>query len=148
MALLLATKLDLLPRAIINKKGFLLSHSDSSLFVKTTSTSITIILVYVDDILLTGNDSILINALLIQMHKVFSIKELGLISHFLGISVQSHSHGFFLSHQKYAGELLLKASIVDYQPSSTPMALKPPSGTADDLPFSQLSFYRSVVGGL
>ncbi|XP_028084752.1 uncharacterized protein LOC114285870 [Camellia sinensis] len=85
--------------------GFLLSHSDSSLFVKTTSTSITIILVYVDDIWLTRSDSTLINAFLVHMHEVFSMKELGVVSYFLCISVQSHSHGFFLSQQKLVGGL-------------------------------------------
>ncbi|XP_028120252.1 uncharacterized protein LOC114317690 [Camellia sinensis] len=99
--------------------GFTNSLSDTSLFIRKTSTSLIILLVDVNDILLTSNDSTLIAQLLQQMHKVFSKKELGSLSYFLGISVHSHKHGYFLSQAKYAAALLHK----------------PP-------------LYRSLVGGL
>ncbi|XP_028124565.1 uncharacterized protein LOC114321596 [Camellia sinensis] len=57
-------------------------------------------------------------------------------------------HGFFLSQQKYAGELLLKASMVDCKPSSTPMALKSSFDPASEFPFSDASLCHSLVGGL
>ncbi|XP_028114701.1 uncharacterized protein LOC114312638 [Camellia sinensis] len=84
------------------------------------------------------------------MHTVFSMKELGTVSYFLGISVQALSRGYFLSQAKYATELLHKAGLIDCKPCSTPLAVKassPPS-SSDDLPFSNPSLYRSIVGGL
>ena len=87
---------------------FLLSQNcvptqcDSSLFVQKTSNSITILLIYVDDILLIGSDPLYIASLIQQMHATFSMKELGFINYFLGISVTKTSAGFVLSQQKYA----------------------------------------------
>ncbi|XP_028066484.1 uncharacterized protein LOC114269381 [Camellia sinensis] len=82
------------------------------------------------------------------MHLAFSTKELGFLSYFLGIFVQTHSHGLSLSQQKYAGKLLLKAGLVDCKPCFTPLAAHPSITPTDTLPFSQPSFYRSLVGGL
>ena len=58
-----------------------------SLFVKKTSHSIIITYVYVDDIILTGDDPSLIQQLKKNLHQVFSIKDLGTLSYFLGIKV-------------------------------------------------------------
>lgn len=102
-------------------QGFYHSYSDPSLFVKKTSTSITILLIYVDDILLTGSDPSLIQALLSQMRVAFSMKELGDVSYFLDISVQALSTSYFLSQHKYAQELLHKAGMVHCKPCSTPI---------------------------
>lgn len=113
------------------------SHS-TSCNTHPMTTSITILLIYVDDILLTGSDPSLIQALLAQMHAAFSMKELGDVSYFLGISVQALSTGYFLSQHKYAQELLHKAGMVHCKPCSTPIAQESsdvPSST-DVLPYA------------
>ncbi|XP_028093545.1 uncharacterized protein LOC114293626 [Camellia sinensis] len=84
------------------------------------------------------------------MHVAFSTKELEDVSYFLGISVQAHSTGCFLSQHKYAQELLHKAGMVHCKPCSILIAQKSsdvPSST-DVLPYAQPSFYRSIVGAL
>lgn len=73
--------------AFLLHHGFVNSHCDSSLFIHKTSSVITILLVYVDDIILTGNSSAHIQQLISHMHSTFSMKELGSLSYFLGISV-------------------------------------------------------------
>ncbi|XP_028119840.1 uncharacterized protein LOC114317335 [Camellia sinensis] len=128
---------------------FIPSQCDSSLFVKKTSTSITILLIYVDDILLTGSDAMYIQTLVQAMHSAFSMKELGCINYFLGISVVSTSTGYVLSQHKYASDILVKAGMSSCKPYSSPMATKHSSSSStDDLPFSQPSLYRSLVGAL
>ena len=87
-------------------QGFYNSHCDSSLFIHKTPSFITILVVYVDDILLTGSDPSHIHFLVTQMHIAFSIKELGNMSYFLGISVQASATHYFLSQQKYAQEII------------------------------------------
>lgn len=52
------------------------------------------LLIYVDDILLTGNNDAHITSLIAHMHEVFSMKELGPVSYFLGISVQAIATGY------------------------------------------------------
>ncbi|XP_028083037.1 uncharacterized protein LOC114284336 [Camellia sinensis] len=96
----------------------------------------------------TGNDSAIIAYLLQQMHKAFSMKELGSLSYFLGISVHSDEHGYFLSRAKYAAALLHKAGLQDCKPCSFPMVVKTVCSAADSLPFAQPFLYRSLVGGL
>ncbi|GKB54695.1 cysteine-rich receptor-like protein kinase 8, partial [Tanacetum coccineum] len=64
------------------------------------------LLVYVDDILLTGNHQYTINLIKKQLHKKFSIKDLGPIHYYLGIEILRNSHGLVMSQRKYALELL------------------------------------------
>lgn len=131
---------------------FVQSHWDSSLFIKKTSTTITILLIYVDDILLTGSDPLYITSLITHMHTTFSMKELGFVNYFLGISVIKSASGYVLSQQKYASDLLAKAGMSDCKPYSSPMATKSSSrdltAAASDSLFSQPALYRSLVGAL
>ncbi|GMP93788.1 hypothetical protein CsSME_00043489 [Camellia sinensis var. sinensis] len=82
------------------------------------------------------------------MHLAFSMKKLGNISYFLGISVQPTSHGFFLSQYTYATALLVKAGMVDCKPCATPISVKLPNEAADSLPCAQPFLYRSIDGTL
>ena len=68
-------------------QGFINSHCDNSLFIQRTASTITILLVYVDDILVTGNKSSHNASLIAHMHTAFAMKELGIISYFLGVSI-------------------------------------------------------------
>lgn len=77
--------------------GFVNSHCDHSLFIQASASSLTYLLVCVDDILVTGNSPSYIQSLISQLHSAFSLKELGSLSYFLGILVSSHSPGTFLS---------------------------------------------------
>lgn len=128
--------------------GFVNNHSDSSLFVYKTATVLTILLVYVDDIILTGNYTSHIDHLIAQMHSAFSMKELGSLSYFLGVSVQPCAQGLFLSQSKYAMEILHKTGLADCKPCISPSVIKPTSITASSLPFSSHALFRSIVGAL
>ncbi|XP_028053049.1 uncharacterized protein LOC114257489 [Camellia sinensis] len=128
-------------------QNFVPSQCDSSLFVLKTPTSITILLIY--DILLTGSDPLYIAYLIQQIHATFSMKELGFVNYFLGISVTKTFVGYVLSQQKYASKILAKAGMNDCKSYSSPMAIKVSTLSFDaDLPLSQPSIYRSLVGAL
>ncbi|XP_028105833.1 uncharacterized protein LOC114304884 [Camellia sinensis] len=129
-------------------QGFLQNKCDSSLFVHKTSSSITYILIYVNDILLIGIDEGYIQSLLSHMHHAFSMKELGDISYFLGTFVQPISQGFFLSQHKYASELLVKAGMVDCKLCATLVSLKMNTTAADSFPCSHPFLCCSIVGAL
>jgi len=77
---------------------FVQSKYDSSLFLCTTSTGFVLLLVYVDDIIITGTDSLLISNL--QHH--FHMKDLGFFTYFLGLEVHFSSSGVFVHRHKYA----------------------------------------------
>lgn len=82
-------------------QGFTQSKCDYSLFIRQSSDQITIASIYVDDIILTGNDLSLINSLKAHLHKVFSIKDLGKLYLFLGIEVGYMTDGITLSQGKF-----------------------------------------------
>ena len=76
---------------------------------------------YVDDILITGNNSNLIHQLISQLHSTFALKALGSVDYFLGFEVFRNSSGLYLTQSKYIGDLLRKNSMADCKPCDTPI---------------------------
>nr|GEU75894.1 hypothetical protein [Tanacetum cinerariifolium] len=67
--------------------GYVQYKHDYSLFVKTKREEFMDALVYVDDMLITGNSEVEINALKHSLDQKFTIKDLGLAKYFLGIEL-------------------------------------------------------------
>ncbi|GJS32458.1 putative RNA-directed DNA polymerase, partial [Tanacetum coccineum] len=86
--------------------GFQQSKNDYSLYTKSKGNSFVILLVYVDDILITGNDITKINLCKDLLSSRFMIKDLGDLKYFLGIEVIKNDKGICLSQRKYSLELL------------------------------------------
>ena len=82
--------------------GFMCSFSDPSLFVCVKKSDVIMLLLYVDDMVITRNNSKLLSNLLNELNKQFKMKDLGKLNYFLGIQAQFHQKGLFLSQQKYA----------------------------------------------
>ena len=82
-----------------------------------------LVLVYVDDILITGNNSTLIHFVIQALTSRFALKTLGSISYFLGFEAFRDNFGLYLNQDKYIYDLLVKTHMVHAKPSSTPMAL-------------------------
>ena len=70
--------------------GFNRTYTDSSLFIRRYRGSITIVLLYVDDLIITGNNKLYIEFIISQLSLVFEMKNLGKLHHFLGIEVKQH----------------------------------------------------------
>lgn len=91
------------PRAWFNQlrqyllaQGFRNYKSDTSLFIHQIGTSTTLLLVYVDDIIITGNSESSISKFIYQLHKRFALKDLGELSFFLGIEVKRTTTALYL----------------------------------------------------
>jgi len=132
----------------LEEEEFKMCITDNSLFVKHASNSITILLVYVNDILLTGNDVKVIDELLSTLNKHFDMRNLGLLQDFLSIEFHHHSNGMFLSQQAYAKSILQRAGMTDCKSYSTPSTIKKLSLTDKDPPIGDKALYQSIVGGL
>uniref|UniRef100_A0A2N9GEW1 Uncharacterized protein n=1 Tax=Fagus sylvatica TaxID=28930 RepID=A0A2N9GEW1_FAGSY len=78
-------------------QGFTPSPYDSALFIRHTSTGITLILLYVDDMIITGDDTAGICDLQKFLSQHFEMKDLGTLNYFLGLKVTSSSDGYYLS---------------------------------------------------
>lgn len=71
----------------IKRAGFQQSKVDYSLFTKVRGASFTILLLYIDDMIITGNDNAIVEELKRFLHNNFRIKDLGHLKYFLGIEV-------------------------------------------------------------
>ena len=67
--------------------GYHQSNSDHTLFLKKQQGKITTLIIYVDDIVVTGNDSEEKKALQKYLSKEFETNDLGTLKYFLGIEV-------------------------------------------------------------
>ncbi|KAL3652410.1 hypothetical protein CASFOL_002091 [Castilleja foliolosa] len=81
--------------------GFTSSKTDTSLFIKHNEGQTLVVIVYVDDIIITGDDSGLIQDTIAAIGKVFPLKDLGALNYFLGIEILPVEDGLLLSQQKY-----------------------------------------------
>ena len=80
-----------------------------------------ILIVYVDDIIITGDDAEVINKLGQNLSKLFDVKDLGKLRYFLGIEVAYSQQGIALSQHKYILDLLKETGKVLSKPVATPV---------------------------
>ena len=99
--------------------GYRQSNSDHTLFLKKQHGKITALIVYVDDMVVTGNDPEERKALQNYLSREFEMKDLGPLKYFLGIEVSRSSEGIFLSQRKYALDLLQETGMSGCQPVNT-----------------------------
>ncbi|CAL8138959.1 unnamed protein product [Prunus armeniaca] len=129
--------------------GFKMSHSDPSLFVKISDSAIIVLLLYVDDIILTGSNSHVIQEVITYLGSVFDLKDLGPLTFFLGLQISFKSNGdLFISQQKYAKNLLVKAGMESCRSCPTPSKPHTQVLPTDGEHLKEPSVYRSIVGAL
>ncbi|PHT38386.1 hypothetical protein CQW23_21959 [Capsicum baccatum] len=88
-------------------RGYSSSKNDYSLLTKRVGHSLTVLTVYVDDILLARDDVFELDSLKLFLDTQFKIKDLGLVHYFLGLEISSTPQGYLMSQQKFAFDLLL-----------------------------------------
>ncbi|XP_010493723.1 PREDICTED: uncharacterized protein LOC104774223 [Camelina sativa] len=128
--------------------GFICSYPDPSLFVYLRGNDTMLLLLYVDDMLLTGNNSKLMDQLLVSLSSIFRMKDLGPLHYFLGIQALFHDGGLFLNQEKYATDLLVTAGMADCAPMPTPLPLQPGKIAGQSKLFSNPTYFRSLAGKL
>ncbi|XP_022003783.1 uncharacterized mitochondrial protein AtMg00810-like [Helianthus annuus] len=106
------------------------------------------VLVYVDDIIITGNRQTAIDNIVNQLSSTFAIKDLGRLHYFLRIEAVHHSKDLILSQQKYLLNILQRSGLSDCKPMSSPMCSSQVLTIDDSLPLSDPVRYCQVVGAL
>jgi Reverse transcriptase (RNA-dependent DNA polymerase)/Integrase core domain len=128
--------------------GFKQSASDHSLFTLRSGTKITLLLIYVDDMIITGNDEASIVAVKNFIRSQFRIKDLGKLKYFLGIEVARSRKGIFLSQRKYALEILNETGLLGAKPTDFPMEQNLKLNSEDGRVLADPSVYRRLIGRL
>lgn len=107
-----------------------------------------ILLLYVDDIVVTGDNPNLLNSLVSQLSNHFALKDMGALHFFLGIEVIPYTGGLYLTQTKYAKEVIQKTMMVCARSLHTPLSQKndfhSAAGSSPVDPYD----YRSTVGAL
>ncbi|RVX20566.1 Retrovirus-related Pol polyprotein from transposon RE1 [Vitis vinifera] len=131
----------------IQAAGFVQSKADYLLFTCRKGKSFTALLIYVDDILITGNDVNAIVALKQFLHSHFRIKDLGDLKYFLGIEVSRSKKGISISQRKYTLEILKDGGFLGAKPVNFPMEQNTKLSDSSEL-LKDPSQYRRLVGRL
>ena len=132
----------------IQKYSFKKSLLDHSLFIFKNQDTITLLLIYVDDIIITGSSNEHIEEVKHLLNQRFKMKDLGKLRYFLGIEVDSSSEKMTLTQHKYTIDVLNKSGMKDCKPLSTPSVLHQRLSSQDGDPFDNPTQYRSIVGML
>ncbi|KAH9726925.1 hypothetical protein KPL70_008466 [Citrus sinensis] len=132
----------------LTQSGYSVTSADSSLFAKANGERIAIVLVYVDDLIISGDDVEEIFRTKENLSVRFQMKELGQLKHFLGLEVDQTKEGIFLCQQKYAKDLLKKFGMLECKPISTPMEPNAKMCAHEGKDLEDASMYRQLVGSL
>ncbi|RVX01052.1 Retrovirus-related Pol polyprotein from transposon TNT 1-94 [Vitis vinifera] len=107
---------------VVKGYGFVQCQSDHTLFVKHfPEGKLAIIIVYVDDIILTGDHEEKIDLLKKLLTKEFEIKDLGNLKYFLGMEIARSKKGIAVSQRRYILDLLNETGMLGCKPAETPM---------------------------
>lgn len=132
----------------MNQLNFSYSPHDSALFVRSTACGIVLLLLYVDDMIITNSDDIGVQELKTYLSQQFEMKDLSKLNYFLGIKVHYRSDGISLSQVKYATELISRAHLSDEEVETTPTEPNVHYISTDGTLLDNLTRYYQLVGGL
>ncbi|KAL0546854.1 hypothetical protein IC582_016772 [Cucumis melo] len=132
----------------ITQVGFTSSHHDTTLFTRHTPQGIVLLLLYVDDMIITGNDAQVISDLQHYLSQHFEIKDFGFLNYFIGIEVSRCSNGYLLSKAKYVSDFLVRSELTDFNTTSTPLDPNVHLNPYGGVPLEDVSLYQQLVGGL
>uniref|UniRef100_A0A2N9FBJ6 Reverse transcriptase Ty1/copia-type domain-containing protein n=1 Tax=Fagus sylvatica TaxID=28930 RepID=A0A2N9FBJ6_FAGSY len=128
--------------------GFSNSKADSSLFIYSQGSTLCYFLVYVDDLVITGNNSLFVTSIIKRLGDMFSLKDMGSLHFFLGVEVIPTPAGLFLSQHKYIRELLAKTSMSGAKDVSTPLSTTQSLQLIDGTAAVDSSEFRRILGSL
>ena len=128
--------------------SFVKSLSEATLYIKQKDNDILIVSLYVDDLLVTGNNELLVEEFKHEMMNVFEMTDLGLMTYFLGMEVKQSQNEVFICQKKYAKEILKKFQMEECKATSTPMNQKEKLSKSDGAEKVDEGYFRSMIGCL
>jgi hypothetical protein len=133
--------------SFLTSLGFTKSKADSNLYFKIMDNEPVILLLYVDDLFLTGEEKLIAECKK-RLAAEFEMKDLGLMHYFLGLEVWQSPERIFLNQGKYTVEILKRFDMLECKSMNTPMEakLKLLVDTSSDL--IDATLYRQIIGSL
>eukprot|EP00253_Pinus_taeda_P007367 PITA_07367 len=125
-----------------------LCYYDNTVYTKKVGNSLIILVLYVDDLILTGSDPNLINHVKSSLKKKFEMTDLGHLHYFLGLQVLPSKEGISLSQSKYACDILRHFHMEDCKPAPSPFQSGVKLSVSCTSPEVDATLYRQLVGKL
>jgi hypothetical protein len=143
------------PRAwYANMDSYLLSQnfvhckSDPNVYILRMADSLLLLVLYVDDLLITGCSTLAIVAVKRILHDRFLMTDMGPLHFFLGLEISQDASGIKLSQAKYARDLLERFHMTDCKSASTPFLSGVKLEDGRETPLVDNTLYRQLVGSL
>ena len=130
---------------LLTAYGFNPCKSEPTVMRKKTSTCYMVLAIYVDDILLTGNNDAVIFATKAYLQTHFAIRDLKTPRYFLGIEFAYQSGKFALSQRKYAWDLLQEMGLLGCKPATSPLEARPKFWDTDSPMMADANRYRRLL---
>ncbi|KAL0381322.1 UNVERIFIED_CONTAM: Retrovirus-related Pol polyprotein from transposon TNT 1-94 [Sesamum angustifolium] len=131
----------------ILSNGFKINECDKCVYVKSIQHSFITVYLYVDDMLIMGNNRDIILTTKKILTKYFDMKDIGLADVILGIKISKTSDGLALSQSHYVETILRKFKAYDSPPAKTPVDLNLHLAKNKDEPECQIEYSR-IIGSL
>ena len=131
--------------SFLKSLGFTKTKVDSNLYFKVIDDEPIILLLYVDDLFLTGNEK-QIKECKKKLAEEFEMKDLGLMHYFLGLEVWQNSKGIFLNQGKYAVEILKRFDMLECKAMATSMDSNLKLLADDSSELVDVTQYRQIIG--
>jgi hypothetical protein len=127
--------------------GFTKSKADSNLYFKVMNDEPVILLLYVDDLFLIGEEKLIIECKK-RLSSEFEMKDLGLMHYFLGLEVWHSPERIFLIQGKYTVKILKRFDMLEYKSMNTPMEAKLKLLVDTSSELIDATLYRQIIGSL
>jgi len=116
-------------------------------FINSSEGSLTLLLGYVDDIILAENDKEEIDIIKQALNQTFKIKDLEDLRYFLGLEIASKK-GIMMNKRKYTLELLTYVGLLACKPTLTPIDNHAKLFSTGSVPFKDVQAYKRLIGRL
>eukprot|EP00253_Pinus_taeda_P004926 PITA_04926 len=123
-------------------------EGEPTVYIKEKDGKILIVVLYVDDVIFSGNDDYLIKTFKSVMKEGFEMTDMGLLRYFLGIEVDQNENGIFISQARYVNEVLGRFNMQQCKATITPMVMGLKLSKEDNSKDFDPSLYKSIVGSL
>ena len=133
--------------SFLSSLGFTKSKEDSNLYYKVEDGNLVILLLYVDDLFVTGMDGLIVD-MKRKLAAEFEMKDLGMMHYFLGMEVWQNADGISLRQGKYVVEILKRFGMMDCKAMTTPMASKLKLLSDASSEAVDATMYHQMIGSL
>ena len=132
----------------LQEQGFSQSFADTCVYTRHNKGEMTIIIVWVDDIIIASSSLSTVNDIKKCLSSKFQMKDLGEISCFLGIKFLRDGDTIKMNQSRYVENMLVKFGMQECKPRSSPCDIGLNKVIDDHSDLVDVKLYRQIVGSL